>query len=56
MNVNATKMADNVFESAIQFKAEATNKPGVIYDLELAYAGHVRDPEHARGRRWSRSC
>lgn len=39
VNVNATKMADKVFESAIEFKAEATNKAGVIYDLELAYAG-----------------
>lgn len=39
VNVNATKVADKVFESAIQFKAEATNKAGVIYDLELAYAG-----------------
>ena len=31
--------ATSVFESAIEFKAEATNKAGVIYDLELAYAG-----------------
>ncbi|KAB2920114.1 MAG: protein-export chaperone SecB [Hyphomicrobiaceae bacterium] len=38
-NVNATKVADNVFESAILFKAEAANKAGVIYDMELAYAG-----------------
>jgi preprotein translocase subunit SecB len=39
VNVNATKVADNVFESAIQFKAEAVSQAGVIYDLELAYAG-----------------
>ena len=39
VNVNATKMADKIFESAIDFKAEATSKAGVIYDLELAYAG-----------------
>ena len=39
MNVNVTKMAEKVFESAIQFKAEATSDTGVIYDLELAYAG-----------------
>jgi preprotein translocase subunit SecB len=39
VNVNAAKVADKVFESAIQFKAEATNKAGVIYDLELVYAG-----------------
>jgi preprotein translocase subunit SecB len=39
VNVNATKLTDRVFESAIEFKAEATNQAGVIYDLELAYAG-----------------
>ena len=39
VNVNATKLADKMFESAILFKAEATSKAGVIYDLELAYAG-----------------
>ena len=39
VQVNATKVSDRMFESAIQFKAEATNKAGVIYDLELVYAG-----------------
>jgi len=39
VNVNATKLTDKMFESAILFKAEATSKAGVIYDLELAYAG-----------------
>ena len=39
VNVNATKMADRIFESAIEFKAEATSKTGVIYDLEVTYAG-----------------
>ena len=39
VNVNAGKIADKVFESAIMFKAEATNKSGVIYDLEATYAG-----------------
>jgi preprotein translocase subunit SecB len=39
VNVNATKMADKIFESAIDFKAEATSQTGVIYDLELSYAG-----------------
>ena len=39
VNVNATKLADKMFESAILFKAEAASKTGVIYDLELAYAG-----------------
>ena len=28
-----------MFESAILFKAEATSETGVIYDLELTYAG-----------------
>jgi preprotein translocase subunit SecB len=39
VNVNAGKMSDKVFESAIELKAEATNKLGVIYDMELSYAG-----------------
>jgi preprotein translocase subunit SecB len=39
VNVNANKIAGSTFESTIVFKAEATNKLGTIYDLELAYAG-----------------
>jgi preprotein translocase subunit SecB len=39
VNVNASKVSGNAFESVINFKAEATNKMGTIYDLELAYAG-----------------
>jgi preprotein translocase subunit SecB len=39
VNVNASKVGDKEFESAIQFKAEAASKTGVIYDLELVYAG-----------------
>jgi preprotein translocase subunit SecB len=39
VNVNATKMTDRIYESAIEFKAEATSQAGVIYDMELAYAG-----------------
>ena len=39
VNVNASKVNNNAFESVINFKAEATNKAGTIYDLELAYAG-----------------
>jgi preprotein translocase subunit SecB len=39
VNVNANKLTDKVFESAIAFKAQANSKAGVIYDLELAYAG-----------------
>jgi preprotein translocase subunit SecB len=39
VNVNASKVSTTAFESVINFKAEATNKMGTIYDLELAYAG-----------------
>ena len=39
VNVKAAKIADNVFASAIEFKAQAVSQAGVIYDLELAYAG-----------------
>jgi preprotein translocase subunit SecB len=42
VNVNAAKIADTDFESAIQFKAEAANKAGVIYDMELVYGGIFR--------------
>jgi preprotein translocase subunit SecB len=39
VNVNASKISDKTYESAIQIKAQATSKLGTIYDLELAYAG-----------------
>ena len=39
VNVNAKRVNRELFESAIDFKAQATNKAGVIYDLELVYAG-----------------
>jgi preprotein translocase subunit SecB len=39
VNTGASKVADKTFESVINFKAEATNKLGTIYDMELAYAG-----------------
>jgi preprotein translocase subunit SecB len=39
VNVNANRVSGGLFESAIEFKAQATNKAGVIYDLELVYAG-----------------
>jgi preprotein translocase subunit SecB len=39
VNVNAVKVNDTTFESTIEFKAEATGKAGIIYDLELTYAG-----------------
>jgi preprotein translocase subunit SecB len=50
VNVNASKISTTTFESVINFKADATNKAGTIYDLELAYAGmfHVENlPEGA---------
>ena len=55
VNVNASKIADKVFESAIQLKAEATNKLGTIYDLELSYAGMFQI-ENMPEASWSRSC
>jgi preprotein translocase subunit SecB len=39
VNVNASKVGNTTFESTINFKAEASNERGTIYDLELAYAG-----------------
>jgi preprotein translocase subunit SecB len=39
VNVNADKVSGSTFESTINFRAEAANKQGTIYDLELAYAG-----------------
>jgi preprotein translocase subunit SecB len=39
VNVNATKVGDKAYESALQLKAEATTNLGTIYDLELVYAG-----------------
>jgi preprotein translocase subunit SecB len=50
VNVNALKVSDNTFESTIEFKAEATGKAGIIYDLELSYSGlfHIENiPEQA---------
>ena len=39
VNVNATKIADKMFESAIDFKAEATSKAGRDLRLGASYAG-----------------
>lgn len=39
VNVNAQRVGENLYESAIDFKAHATNKLGTIYDMELVYAG-----------------
>src|SRR5690606_31445084 len=42
VNVNAQTVGKDVYESAIEFKAQASNKAGTIYDLELVYAGLFR--------------
>lgn len=39
VNVNAERLEGDVFESAIEFKATATNNIGTIYVLETVYAG-----------------
>lgn len=39
VNVNAKRLGNDLYESAIDFKAHASNKAGVIYDLEMIYAG-----------------
>ncbi len=39
IHVNAKKLEDGIFESAIQFKALASNDEGTIYLLEAVYAG-----------------
>lgn len=43
VNVGAKRAAGaDLYESAIEFKAVASNKIGTIYDLELVYAGLFR--------------
>jgi preprotein translocase subunit SecB len=42
VNVQAARLGPELFESAIDFKAHATNKEGTIYDLELVYTGLFR--------------
>lgn len=44
VNVNARRIKEHedLYESAIDFKAHATNKTGTIYQLELVYAGLFR--------------
>lgn len=39
VNVNAERVDGDVYESAIEFKATATNNVGTIYVLETVYAG-----------------
>lgn len=42
INVDGKKMSDDVYESAISFKATAANKDMTFYDLEIVYAGLFR--------------
>jgi preprotein translocase subunit SecB len=42
VNVNAERIEGDIFESAIEFKATATNNVGTIYVLETVYAGLFR--------------
>ncbi|MCC7253101.1 protein-export chaperone SecB [Hyphomicrobium sp.] len=39
INVGAKRIQPDLYESAIDFKAVASNTEGTIYDLELVYAG-----------------
>lgn len=42
INVGAKGMGPSLYESSIDFNAQATNKHGEIYQLELVYAGLFR--------------
>lgn len=42
INVSAKSVGPQLYESAIDFNAQATNKLGEIYQLELVYAGLFR--------------
>lgn len=42
VNVDAKKVGEDVYESAISFKATAANKDMTFYDLEMVYAGLFR--------------
>jgi len=39
VNVAANKLGDDLYESAIDFKGNASSKAGVIYEIEVVYAG-----------------
>lgn len=39
INVNAQSMGPDLYESTIDFNAQATNKHGTVYELEVVYAG-----------------
>ena len=42
VNVTAERMRPDLYQSAIDFKAHATNKDGTIYILECVYGGLFR--------------
>lgn len=42
VNVNAERVRPDLYQSAIDFKAHATNKQGTIYILECVYGGLFR--------------
>lgn len=42
INVNAKKVSEDAFESAISFNAHATNDEGALYEMEIVYAGIFR--------------
>ena len=42
INVTAKRLDNDLYESAIDFRAHATNKAGTIYVLEAVYAGLFR--------------
>ncbi len=39
INVNAQAVDTDLYESAIDFNAQATNKHGIVYEIEVVYAG-----------------
>lgn len=42
VNVNARRLKQDFYESAIDFRAHASNQKGTIYELEIVYAGLFR--------------
>lgn len=39
INVNAQGVGPDLYETAIDFNAQATNQHGIVYELEVVYAG-----------------
>ncbi|MCF6197827.1 MAG: protein-export chaperone SecB [Hyphomicrobiaceae bacterium] len=51
VTVGADKVEDDIYEVVINFEADATNKAGAIYKMEMVYGGLFRlanMPEHIR--------